>query len=279
MKGIVFANSWEEYFKRFDLISFDDFYYYSEASTIGKNKKRNVQMFTLGDADDRKVFFIKKFHNTRLKDIFSAWYSFGRPTTQARLEWNNARYLLENGLDTYKPVCVGRHTRTGVEKKSFLVTEKLKSVCLIDFVKEKWNTLDRSAQERIITDIAEYVLKIHRLGISFPDLYLWHIFIYPDSLREKTRFSIIDLHRMRIKRQNSAGKMKELGKLYWSMLQDYFDDEQKDLLLTTYMRDAGFSDRPALMKIIRKSSLALDARRKLKNYYTLESTAESNRST
>ena len=132
MEKIFFTDSWEQYFQRFGLTTFDDFYHHCGASTVGRNTRRSVEKFTLGDAANRKVFFMKKFHNPHLKDKFSAVYNFGWPASQARVEWNNARYLLNNGIGTYKPVCIGERSGMGIERDSFVVTEELESVCLVE---------------------------------------------------------------------------------------------------------------------------------------------------
>jgi len=266
MDNICFGDSWEQYFKSFGLSAFDDFYQHCGDSTVGRNTRRSVQKFTLGDDANRKVFFIKKFHNPQLKDKISAVYNYGWPASQARVEWDNAWYLLNNGIGTYKPVCMGERSGMGIEKDSFIVTEELESVCLVDFVIENWHLLERSRHEKIIVAAAELVREVQELGVSFPDLYLWHVFINPDRPDEKEQLSIIDLHRMRQKGLSRRKRIKELGKLYWSMSSDYFDQEQKELLITAYIDGDSF-DRTDAMKIIRRCSAVLDKRRTLNNYY------------
>ena len=270
MKKVVFTNSWKEYFERFHLTTFDDFYDYSDASNIGSNQKRNVKAFSLGEREQRKDFFIKRFHRPHLKDILSAGLNFGRPTTQAGVELKNARYLLANGIGTYNPVCIGEHTLTGIETKSFIVTEKLNSVCLLDFVLEKWRSLDRGIQDKIITAVAEQARKIHKLNISFPDLYLWHFFINPESPGGKIQLSVIDLHRMTQKNHSTRKKTKDLARLYWSMSPDYFDERQKDLLISSYIGDANSSYKSKLKKTVQKLAATLDGKRKLEYQYKRE---------
>ena len=83
MVKIVFADSWQTLFAEFGLNSFDDFFRFSGAERIGRNNKRDISIVNLGDGSDRKVFFLKRFYNPRLKDIISAWRSFAEPTSQA----------------------------------------------------------------------------------------------------------------------------------------------------------------------------------------------------
>ena len=270
MEKIVFTDLWERYFQRFGLSSFDDLYSLPETLLVNKNKKRNVLKFTLGEDGNRKTFFIKRFHDPYLKDMFAAACKFGFPTSQAHVEWKNAHHLLSNDIETYKPVCFGERTRMGIETKSFIVTEQLDSKCLLEFVIESWQLLGGTLQEKIIVAVAKLARRIHDLDISFPDLYLWHLFIRLDSLAADLQLSIIDLHRMSQGIRTSRRKIKELGRLHWSMSTDYFSDEHKSLFITAYRGNNLSLDTEALMKIVRKCSVDLDRKRPLSQYYRLD---------
>jgi hypothetical protein len=274
MDRVVFADNWQQFFAKYGLESFDDFYKYTGGTVIGRNRKRNVQKLTFGEGPGQKVFFMKRFHQPHFKDIVAALRNCGRLTSQAALEWKNAHTLLENGIDTYKPVCLGERKVSGIERMSFLITEKLMSISMLDFVVQKWPGLERPQREKIVTAMAKLVRRVHDLKISLPDLYIWHIFIYEDHLDNECRLSVIDLHRM-THRVTSSGKMaKELGKLYWSMLSEYFDDNLKDLLLSEYMGDCRQYEKDRLIRRVRKSARTSERRRSLAQYYS-EATAVS----
>ena len=53
--------------------------------------------------------------------------------------------------------------------------------------------------------LADTVRNIHRCGLSFPDLYLKHIYV-PTKIpaKDTVRFSFLDLHRLRKKRRLSV---------------------------------------------------------------------------
>lgn len=267
MDNIDFSDSWEQYLSHFGLSTFEDFYHYDGDFIIGKNSRRSVHTFAFGEANERKVFFMKKFHKPHLKDTIKAMYNYGLLTSQARIEWENAQYLLKNGIDTYKPVCLGERTHIGIESESFFITEELTSTCLLDFVIEGWHSLGHPVQEKIIIGIGNLVRRIHELNVSFPDLYLWHIFIHRNSLAADCQFSIIDLHRMTQGVRSSRRKIKELGRLYWSMSTKYFSDKHKALLINTYIDGNSDLNEAALIKTIRKCSEDLKRKRTLKNYY------------
>jgi len=264
VERIIFAESWREFFGGVGLESFGDFYDYPGGTRIGKNERRNVYRLVFGEGPDAKVFYIKRFHNSHLKDMLSARCNFGRLTSQAGVEWSNANLLFENGIDTYKPVCMGERTICGLERKSFVITEQLKSTCLLDFVIKKWHALERPRQDRIIIAMAQLARKAHQANISLQDLYLWHIFIDEESLEDDCRLSVIDLHRMLRNIKDPNKKITDMGALYWSMSSDYFDAEHKDLLVATYSRDDCKED---VLEKIRKRARVLDNRRILRNHY------------
>ena len=264
--SVVFADSWNGFFAKFDLKSFDDFFDYSGGKTIDKNNKRNVRILTLGDGPDLKTFFMKRFHNPHYKDMLGAWYKFGQPTSQAAVEWNNAHLLLSHGIGTYQPVCFGEQKRWGLEKKSFFVTEKLNSTELVEFISRRWLKLGQIQQQKIITAIAKLIRRIHNQNIVLPDLCVWHVFIHEDCLNDRCQLSVIDLHRMSRNVQDQNKMIKDLGKFYWSMSGKYFDNELKDLFLNAYMGDNWQGNKTVFAKKVQKRAAVIAKRRKPKCY-------------
>jgi len=267
MQKVIFDDNWKDYFADFSLSSFEDFFYCTAGRVINKNDKRNVSVFTLAqNPGSEKVFFIKRFHNPHLKDKISAFATFGKPTSQAELEWKNARLLLNNGIETYRPVCFGRLTKLGMEKKSFLITEKLDSIEFIEFLSLNWASLKRHQQEKIITAAAKLIRKAHKLDITLPDFSVWHLFICPDSIDTEPQLSVIDLHRMRHDVKNQNKKIKDLGRFFWSMSPKYFDENHKDLFITVYAGQNPKYPKDALAEKIRKRTEILLKRNTPKDY-------------
>jgi len=263
---IVFADSWQGFFAKFGLRSFDDFFDYSDGKIVDKNNKRNVSILTLGSGADLKTFFMKRFHHPHYKDMLSAWYNFGQPTSQAAVEWHNAHLLLSHGIGTYQPVCFGEQKRWGLEKNSFFLTEKLNSTEFVEFVSRRWRELERIQQKKIFSAIAKLTRRIHDLNIVLPDLCVWHIFICEDCLNGRYQLSIIDLHRMSRNIQNQNKRIKDLGSFFWSMSEKYFDDELKNLFLDAYMSDNWQGSKPAFVKKVHKRAAIIAKQRKPKCY-------------
>ncbi len=269
MVKVEFAKDWAQVFEKAGLESFEDFFEFSTGQTINKNKKREVLAMTLPTAGGEKEFFMKRFFKPHFKDMLFTIRNFGSLCSQAACEWKNIDILLGHGIDTYHPVCFGQEIYLGLEKKSFIVTEKINGAPLTDFVTANWPNLDQPQKEKIITAMAKFVRKIHNAEISMPDLYLWHIFIAKtppaDDVTEDD-FAIIDLHRMRINVSNKNARIRDLGALDFSMQEKYFDDSLRKVFLNTYMDTADADERTVLSRKIKNRSRVLAGRRRRPDY-------------
>jgi hypothetical protein len=266
---VEFVKDWAQVFEEAGLKSFEDFFDFSAGQTINKNNKREVVAMILPAAAGEKELFMKRFFKPHFKDMLFTICNFGSLCSQGACEWKNIDILLQQGIDTYRPVCFGQQMCLGLEKKSFIVTEKINSVCLTDFVAANWLTLDRPQKEKIITAMAKFVRKIHNAKISMPDLYLWHIFIkkapLPDQITEDD-LAIIDLHRMRINVSNRNARIRDLGALDFSMQEKYFDDGLREVFLNTYMATSDADERIAFSRKIKNRSRVLANRRRRPDY-------------
>lgn len=266
MEKVVFAEKRQRFFAKFGLESFDDFFDYSQGQIINKNQKRDVCRLTFGEGDNRKVFFRKRFFSPHIKDIIFARKGFGGFISQAAVEWHNANMLLENGIETYKPVCYGAQTKFGLERRSFFITEKLPGTALDEFVSKKWAQLSRQQKEAIIVSLGSLVRKIHEAKISLPDLYIWHIFIKENHHPADYNLAVIDLHRMEHNVRSRNRLLKNLGRLDHSMLEKYFDERLRSLLIETYTGDRRPGEITNINRQVKKFSIALSAKRRKKTY-------------
>lgn len=264
MKRTIFTDSWCQVFAEFGLRSFGDFFDHSAIEVIGSNEKRSVGKFTLGSDSQQKQFFIKRFFRPHLKDVFFAWRNLGKFCSQAQYEYENAGLLLDNGIGTYRPVCFGENTKWGIENKSFIITEKLEGLVMTDFVRQHWHNLDRHEKEKAVADLAVFIRSIHNLNISLPDLYLWHIFINKNS-DGGYDFAVIDLHRMS-RNVNINTQIKNLGRLDYSMLDKYFDEDMRHLFVKAYAGHDRPGDIVSLARKVKMFSKAISSKRRRQEY-------------
>jgi len=263
---VVFSDNWQGFFAEFGLKSFGDFFNYTGGETINKNNKRDVVAFDLGDGSRNKQFFIKRFFHPHFKDMLFTLRNFGEPCSQARCEWENANLLISSDIDTYKPVCYGEKTCCGIERKSFIVTEKLTSECLTDFVKQNWQRMSRQEKEKIVAGIAVFIRRIHENNFSLPDLYVWHIYLKENKSGDAWDFAVIDLHRMSHNVTNQKCKLENLGRLHHSMVDRYFDEDLKQLLIKSYAGNDWPGDINTLIGQVEKYSAKVSSKRNPKPY-------------
>jgi len=261
---ITFIDTWQSYFASHNLKSFDDFFSYNHGRLIDKNSRRNVTCFSLDHGTDRKTFFLKRFLRPHLKDILFTWRRFGKPCSQAQCEYLNTQLLLDNGIETYRPVCYGQQTTCGLERNSFLLTEQLPGLPLTEFVRRHFHTFSPDQKRDLLTHLAEFVKKIHSARISLPDLYLWHIFLLNPDQPHQPIFAVIDLHRMRHNPATANAYIEDLARLHHSMAASHFDPALKHHLLHVYAADLPDPDR--LIQQVQKYSDRISARRRPKPY-------------
>ena len=264
MEKIIYAESWQERLAEFGLEKFDNFFSFTGGEIVNKNNKRDVTIMAFEQGTDSKTFFMKRFFKPHFKDMFFALRSFGSFCSQAELEWKNANFLLNNGVETYRPVCYGVRSALGIERQSFIVTEEIKGQCLTDFVKENWSQLAEFEKKKILVSLGKLFRKIHDLGISLPDLYVWHIFVMSETGSDKLDFAVIDLHRMTANTRNRNEQLKNLGRFHHSMINKYFTDHDRDLLINAYAGDN--RDQSDLAEKIKKYSKKVSAKRRPKPY-------------
>lgn len=264
MIKIKFANGWEEVFKNSGLKSFKDFFSYSAGKLINENKKRDVVLMTIGEGERRKELFMKRFYDPHFKDMLFTLGNFGRICSQAQFEWNNANLLLQNGIDTYKPICCGWESVCGLEKRSFFITEKIYGICLADFVTQNWANLNQDQKENIFAGIGTFVLKIHDAKISFADLYIWHIFITESA--GQYSFAVIDLHRMKINTTSRRQQIRNLGAFDFSLSEKYFDDQIRNVFFNAYFAESRPGRKKDFLRKVKNRSKQLANRRRRQSY-------------
>lgn len=260
MIRLELEEKWKDLFCSRGLTSFESIFNYSETQRVNKNSKRDVFSFAL----DGNEFFIKRFIKPHYKDMLSTFLNFGRICSQARCEWNNAHILLKNGIDTYRPVCIGESSVFGIEKRSFFITEKIDGICLTDYLADSWHEMPENVKENFLVSLGRLFRKLHDAGISMPDLYVWHVFITNDI--QYDRFALIDLHRMRHNVKDKSRFARNLGAFDFSMLEKYFTMEHREILWKSYLGPQNLSGLSHLVKKINSRSETLRARRRRPDY-------------
>jgi tRNA A-37 threonylcarbamoyl transferase component Bud32 len=262
MKKVFFADSWQQVLADRGMKTFNDIYNCDNRERINRNTKRNVSVIRLQTKDGEKKFFLKRFHDSHIKDMLFVFMNTGKIVSQAAYEWDNIKRLAKIGISVPTLVCFGEKLLFGIERKSFILTQELDGQCLTDFVAQNWATLPQDEKEKIITSLAKTIKKIHNAEISLPDLYVWHIFISKNA-DGNYNFAFIDLNRMKRNMWNKGEKIENLGRLYHSMLDKYFDKPLRRLLIEAY---TGGHNTKKIIRGAEKYAKKFSARRRLKQY-------------
>ncbi len=267
MERVEFTGPWKSLLAEQGLKKFSDFYKCPGGKCVNKNKKRDVYALHLNVGGENKKFYLKRFHNPYFKDILFTLLNSGKIYSQGGYEWRNIHLLKKNNIGTSSPVCFGEKLWLGFEKKSFLLVEEIKGQCLTDFVAQNWDKLPQMEKEIIINSLAGAIRNIHKAGIVMPDLYLWHIFISENGndSGDKYNFSFIDLNRMK-QTNDKNEKIKNLGRLYHSMIDKYFNEQTRKLLLESYLGKTDGKKNDKFIRSVKKYAAKVSGIRRIKSY-------------
>ncbi|MEN6385621.1 MAG: lipopolysaccharide kinase InaA family protein [Phycisphaerales bacterium] len=265
MQKIFIEDSWKSVLAANGMKTFEDFYHNENKTCINRNQKRNVSRIKLNTDAGEKTFYLKRFRNSHFKDTLFTFLNTGKFMSQAGYEWSNMKLLEKNNIGVPNCICYGEDVPFGLERQSFMITLELNKQCFTDFVNQNWASLPQDEKEKIIIALAGTLSKIHKIGIGLTDLYVWHIYI---SKTEKGDydFAFIDLNRMKRNCYGQSERMKNLGRLLFSMQENYFDKSLRRLLIETYAEEMKFKDIEALIRRVKRFSKKYKARKKFPPY-------------
>lgn len=262
MDKLVFESGWESFFASHQLRAFDDFFTYAAGQIINENTKRNVIVIELDDGGRQRRFFMKRFMQPHYKDMLSAFIQFGKPCSQAEVEWRNARILLRHGIETYHPACCGVRGRFGLERHSFFITEQIDGDCLTDYLSGHWAGLDTSGRQELVVRLGLFFQKIHAAGIALPDSYIWHVYRIPDpAAPDGFELGMIDLHRMKLRTRGLRSAAKDLGAFLFSLPDGFMDEAHRTLFMDTYLNDGRIRSTAAFGESVQKWEQKIATRR------------------
>jgi len=267
MEKVVIADSWKAVFARNGIKTFSEFYYgiAKKRITRSRDKKRSVSMIELQTEKGPQKLFLKRFRHPHFKDILFTFLNTGRFQSQAGFEADNIDLLEKNGISVPKVAAFGEQVKLGLERRSFIILEEAKGQCMTDFIAQNWDEMPLAEKQKVISSLAKTIRKIHDANIGLTDLYLWHIFISENENHDYD-FAFIDLNRMKRHVASRDEKIKNLGRLYFSMLDKYFNADMLKLLIHTYAGKTTEKDFEQLVAEVKKYSKKLSTVRRKKIY-------------
>ncbi len=243
-ESVVINPRYKDILSQYGFGSLDSFMKFEDGQIMDKNSKRCVYRLRLKESGSNryKIFYLKQFHKPSLKNDLLKVLEYGFPRTEAKTEWINARILEEEGFNTIPLAAYGERTVAGFEKISFFLSEEIPNARCI----EEWfaSSDDKVVRKSVLLSLADTIRNMHRCGLSYPDLYLKHIYV-PTKIptKEAVRFSFLDLHRLRKKRRLSfQDRIRDLAAFCFSAL-PVLSDEETDLFLQKYLEDQNNRDK------------------------------------
>jgi|GEM_PF-3154103 len=225
-------------FEKNGLSSIDSFLNFCSGNLVDSNSKRCVYRFSLLDKQQnmKRVFYLKIFTGSSFNNYVSAIFNFGKPKSQAKIEWDNSVWLRKSGFRSAPLAAFGEKTLFGFERSSFFLTEEIPDSVSLDIFFEN-TQIDLRRKENILSNLADEVNKLHKCGFCYPDLYLKHIFIDTKQLdKNEVIFTFIDLHRLlKKKKVSSYDRIRDLSALFFSC-RALLSDKDNEFWLKSYLK-------------------------------------------
>lgn len=142
-------------------------------------------------APDGRDVIVKRFKPVNL--LKGLIYTFFRKS-KARRAYENARYLLDNGVGTAKPIAYIEERRWGLFRSGYFVSEYLPYNTVKDmYMPEKASEAERAEIQR---EVVRFLVDLHSRGIVPRDFNMDNIFYHRDEATGALKFSLIDINRM-----------------------------------------------------------------------------------
>jgi len=215
-KGVFINLDREEIFNKIPQKTFGEFMKLKGDETITKKRGRTVVTFK---SDDGRKFYLKRHTKTKLFDSLNEFLKYGKPTSNAGLEWNAISELRSYGIQTMPAIAMGEKFKLKFwEKQSFLLTEEIKDGVSVEKILESKPGLQFNIRKKLAERIGKIARKLHTAGFVHRDLYLGHFYVVGD-LSKKYQLHLIDLQRvMPGAKIFNRWSLKDISALYFSSL-------------------------------------------------------------
>jgi len=184
----------------------------------GLDQWRQRIRLTLDVHGETQTFYLKRFERPPKKiqrEVRKCGIQFCDVATVAGLEWARMWQLDRAGVRGPKPIAMGESLQDGHELRSAVLMKSVAGKSLESWCQE-WKANDHQRISALIEPAASLIRKFHHHGFVHRDLYLAHLFFYPEAELEQS-LSLIDLQRMIEPRSfRSRWMLKDLASLNYS---------------------------------------------------------------
>ena len=222
-----------------------------------------------GDGDEVEMY-LKRYAPTPVKEIFKGIASLKKTDFDAFDEWNSIMTFHEYDLPTMKPVALASDGKNCCILTLGITGYRKASAIFEELQEQEHNTKNdleletiRQNKSTLISQIADYVGRMHAAGMAHQDLYLVHFFVKEE---ENMQPYLIDLQRCLVRKKVAwRWRVKDLGQLLFAS-DKFLSNSDKMFFWEIYTALAGhrlFKNRRLIEAVRRKASKIL-AREKRK---------------
>ncbi|UDQ98237.1 lipopolysaccharide kinase InaA family protein [Lentisphaerota bacterium WC36G] len=209
--------------------------------------------------------YLKRYASTPLKERFKGIVSFKKTNFNAYDEWNSIMAFHEHNLPTMKPVALASDGKNCCILTLGITEYRKASIIFEELQEQEKNAQNEMELEKIrqkkstlISQIADYVGRMHAAGMAHQDLYLVHFFV---KEHENMQPYLIDLQRCLVRKKVAwRWRVKDLGQLLFAS-NKFLSNSDKVFFWEIYTALAGykfFKNRRLINAIRRKANRILE---------------------
>jgi heptosyltransferase-2 len=252
---------YESSLAKLGLTSIDGIFTFESAMHLRKDNlarfrsRAQFEIDTPGSSQPTTVF-LKRYDKPPIGIQLKNWLCAHTKTSCGLLEFTTASRLRAFGIKTPKTICYGEQWAGLLEKRSFIITEKIRDAeslerRLPDHFAEEATSKNLQLRRAFIAQLADFVKKFHETGYRHRDLYFAHIFHADDGT-----FYLIDLARaFKPLVLGRRFQIKDIAQLHYSAPGRYFSNTDR---MRFYLRYSGREmlsreDKLFIRKVVRKA--------------------------
>ncbi len=248
-------------FGKLGLASVNDVFSFNIGSNLAKDNLAGYRSRLQFEIDSQgsmppTTMFLKRYDRPPIITQLRNWLCYRRRASCGLFEFSSAKNLAAAGINTPKTICYGEQWGAFFERRSFIITEKIRDAESLERKLPACFSSPATAENLklrrdFITQLATFVKKFHGTNYRHRDLYFSHIF-YSNS----GKFHLIDLARVfNSSLFSERFRRKDIAQVYYSAPARYFSqtDRLRFYLGLTGRRRLTNKDKIFIRRVINKA--------------------------
>jgi len=258
-KSCFVASDYKTAFSKLGLTSIDAVFSFSSGRDLIKNNLagyRSRLQFEIESPLSPTTVFLKRYDKPPVTTQLKNWLAARSRISCGLFDFEAANKLSAAGINTPRTIAYGEQGGTFLEKRSFIITEKIPNAESIErrlpgYFEGPATTENLKLRRAFIARLASFIRKFHETDYRHRDLYFSHIF-HSDS----GEFYLIDLARaFKPVLLAERFRKKDIAQVYYSAPAKYFSrtDRLRFYLCYTGRRKLTEKDKLFIRKVVSKA--------------------------